>query len=106
VKEAEETDYGKTAFRKGLGLFLESKGFFVFALLVFPPLALLSGCAYDYNSNTSVSGDFGSLNAGPAPVLLVLPTSPSVARLTSCIDDNGNSPVIKSLPNRHYTLAG
>ena len=62
VKEAEETDYRKTAFRKGLGRFLRSKGFLVFALLVFPPLALLSGCAY--NSNTSVSRDSGSVNAG------------------------------------------
>ena len=64
VKEAEETDYRKTAFRNGLGRFLKSKGFLVFALLVFPPLALLSGCAYTYNSNTSVSGDSGSVNAG------------------------------------------
>ena len=62
VKEAEETDYRKTAFRKGLGRFLRSKGFLVFALLVFPPLAMLNGCAY--NSNTSVSGDRGSVNAG------------------------------------------
>ena len=64
VKEAEETDYRKTAFRNGLGRFLKSKGFLVFALLIFPPLALLSGCAYTYNSNTSVSGDSGSVNAG------------------------------------------
>ena len=64
VKEAEETDYKKTAFRNGLGRFLKSKGFLVFALLVFPPLALLNGCAYTYNSNTSVSGDSGSVNAG------------------------------------------
>jgi len=64
VKEAEETDYRKTAFRKGLGRFLRSKGFLVFALLVFPPLALLSGRAYNYNSNTSVSRDSGSVNAG------------------------------------------
>jgi len=64
VKEAEETDYRKTAFRKGLGRFLRSKGLLVFALLVFPPLALLSGRAYNYNSNTSVSGDSGSVNAG------------------------------------------
>ena len=64
VKEAEETDYKKTAFRNGLGRFLKSKGFLVFALLVFPPLALLSGCAYTYNSNTSVSGDSSSVNAG------------------------------------------
>jgi len=64
VKAAEETDYRKTAFRKGLGRFLKSKGFLVFALLVFPPLALLNGCAYTYNSNTSVSGDSGSVNAG------------------------------------------
>jgi len=59
VKQAEESDYRKTAFRKGLGRFLRSKGFLVFALLVFPPLALLNGCAYTYNSNTSVSGDSG-----------------------------------------------
>lgn len=45
VKEAEETDYRKTAFRNGAGRFLKSKGFLVFALLVFPPLALMSGCA-------------------------------------------------------------
>ena len=64
VKEAEETDYRKTAFRKGLGRFLRSRGFLVFALLVFPPLALLNGCAYNSNSNTSVSGDRGSVNAG------------------------------------------
>ena len=64
VKDAEETDYRKTAFRNGLGRFLKSKGFLVFALLVFPPLALLSGCAYTYNSNTSVTGDSGSVNAG------------------------------------------
>ena len=47
-----------------LGRFLKSKGFLVFALLVFPHLALLNGCAYTYNSNTSVSGDGGSVNAG------------------------------------------
>tara|TARA_X000000950_G_scaffold235480_1_gene285937 strand:- start:398 stop:649 length:252 start_codon:yes stop_codon:yes gene_type:complete len=47
-----------------LDRFLKSKGFIVFALLVFPPLALLNGCAYTYNSNTSVSGDSGSVNAG------------------------------------------
>ena len=64
VKEAAETDYRKTAFRNGLGRFLKSKGFLVFVLLVFPPLALLSGCAYTYISNTSVSGDSGSVNAG------------------------------------------
>lgn len=64
VKEAEETDYRKTAFRNGLGRFLKSKGFLVFALLIFPPLALLSGCAYNYKSNTSVSGESGSVNAG------------------------------------------
>ena len=64
VKEAEDTDYRKTAFRNGLGRFLKSKGFLVFALLVFPPLALLSGCAYTYNSNTSVSGYNGSVNTG------------------------------------------
>lgn len=46
------------------GRFLKSKGFLVFALLVFPPLALLSGCADNYNSNTSVSGDSGSVNEG------------------------------------------
>lgn len=63
VKEAEETDYRKTAFRNGLGRFLKSKGFLVFALLIFPPLALLSGCAYNYKSNTSVSGESGSVNA-------------------------------------------
>ena len=47
-----------------LGRFLKSKRFLVFALLVFPPLALLNGCAYTYNSNTSVSGDGGSVNTG------------------------------------------
>ena len=47
-----------------LSRFLKSKGFIVFALLVFPPLALLNGCAYTYNSNTSVNGDSGSVNAG------------------------------------------
>ncbi len=63
VKEAEETDYRKTAFRNGLDRFLKSKSFLVFALLIFPPLALLSGCAYNYNSNTTIKGDSGSVNA-------------------------------------------
>ena len=49
---------------KGAQRFLKSKGFWVFALLVFPPLALLFGCAYNYNSNISVSGDSSPVNEG------------------------------------------
>ena len=62
VENRQETQV--SAYKDGLGHFLMSKGFLVFALFIFPPLALLSGCAYTYNSNTSVSGDSGSVNAG------------------------------------------
>ena len=57
VENRQETQV--SAYKDGLGRFLKSKGFLVFALFVFPPLALLNGCAYTYNSNTSVSGDSG-----------------------------------------------
>ena len=60
VENRQETQV--SAYKDGLGRFLKSKGFLVFALLVFPPLALLSGCAYTYNSNTSASGESGSVN--------------------------------------------
>ena len=63
VKEAEETDYRKTAFRNGLGRFPQIKRVLGFCPTWYSHLwHLLSGCAYTYNSNTSVSGDGGSMN--------------------------------------------
>jgi len=62
VENRQETQV--STYKDGLGRLLKSKGFLVFVLLVFPPLALLSGCAYTYNSNTTIKGDSGSVDAG------------------------------------------
>ena len=62
VENRQETQV--SAYKGGLGEFFKKNGLVVLVLLFSPPLALLSGCAYNYNSNRTIKGDSGSVNAG------------------------------------------